>query len=131
MFDRGFIDEAKFTVQAGDGGDGCTSFESQAYEPKGGPDGGSGGNGGDVILKADEGLSTLSELTYLDLIEAEDGRHGGSNQQRGADGDDEVVKVPPGTVVYHRETDEKIGELNDHGDVLTVAQGGDGGRGNS
>lgn len=131
MFDRGFIDEAKFTVRAGDGGDGCTSFESEAYRPKGGPDGGNGGNGGNVILEATEGLSTLSELTYHDLIEAEDGRHGGSNRQRGSDGEDEIVYVPPGTVAYHRETDEKLGELNDDGEQLIVARGGEGGRGNS
>lgn len=130
MFDRGFVDEAKFTVRAGDGGDGCTSFESQAYKPRGGPDGGNGGDGGDVVLRANEGLSTLSELTYHDLIEAEDGSHGGSKGQRGSDGEDEIIEVPPGTAVYHRETDEKIGELNDDGDTLLVAHGGEGGRGN-
>lgn len=131
MNSQPFIDQAQFTVRAGSGGDGCTSFRSESHQPRGGPDGGKGGNGGNVILEADEGLSTLSELTYNDMIEAEDGDDGGPKSQRGKKGEDQIIKVPPGTVVYHRRTDEKIGELNEHEETLTVAEGGKGGRGNA
>jgi GTP-binding protein len=128
---RNFIDQARFTVRAGHGGDGCTSFRAESHQPRGGPDGGNGGNGGDVILLADEGLSTLAELTYDDIIEAENGEDGGPKKQRGRDGDDKVVRVPPGTVVYQEESNEKLGQLREDGDELVVAEGGDGGRGNS
>jgi len=128
--DQPFIDQARFTVRAGNGGDGCTSFSSEAHQPRGGPDGGPGGDGGDVILEADEGLATLNELSYSDLIEAENGDNGGPKDQRGATGEDRIIRVPQGTVIYNRNRDVKIGELNDHEEQRVVAQGGQGGRGN-
>ncbi len=126
-----FIDRTSFTVRAGRGGDGCTSFQQESHKPRGGPDGGNGGAGGDVVLKADEGLTTLAELTYSDVIEAGDGGSGGPKKQRGQDGDDRVVRVPLGTVVYRRDTGEKLGELREEDDELIVAEGGGGGRGNN
>lgn len=125
-----FIDQAQFTVRAGRGGNGCTSFKSQAHRPRGGPDGGQGGEGGDVILRADRRLSTLTELSYSDMIEAEDGEDGGPKNQRGGSGSDEVIRVPEGTIVYRERSGEKMGELNEDGEELVVAEGGEGGRGN-
>ncbi len=130
MNNQPFIDQAHFTVRAGRGGDGCTSFSREAHQPRGGPDGGPGGEGGNVIVEADEGLATLKELSYSDLIEAEDGENGGPKDQRGASGSDRIVRVPQGTVIHDRERDVKIGELNEHGEQMIVAEGGQGGRGN-
>lgn len=127
---RPFVDLVEIMAKAGDGGDGCTSFQSQPYHPRGGPDGGDGGPGGDVILRADPNVSTLMDLNYQKVVEAGDGQDGGPNSRRGAEGEDRVVRVPPGTLVYHAETDEKLGELLEEGETLTVAQGGKGGRGN-
>ncbi len=126
-----FIDEVKFTARGGDGGDGCSSFESQPYQPHGGPDGGNGGPGGDVVLEASDSLSTLAEFNHLDRIKAEDGSAGGPDHRRGASGSDKVVKVPVGTAVYHRKTNEKIADLTKPEDRVVVARGGEGGRGNS
>lgn len=127
---RPFIDELKFTACAGDGGDGCTSFESQPYQPHGGPDGGSGGPGGDVILKAYDSFNSLAEYGNLDKVKASDGKAGRPNNQRGANGEDKIIKTPPGTVVYNRETGEQIADLTEAGDKVVVAEGGEGGRGN-
>ncbi len=127
---RPFVDLVEVTVRAGRGGDGCTSFRRQAHEPRGGPDGGDGGQGGDVLLRADANVGTLVELNYASEIEAGDGDNGGPNRRRGADGEDRVVRVPPGTIIYRSDTGVKLGELLEDGDQQVVARGGDGGRGN-
>ncbi|MGM0380371.1 MAG: GTPase ObgE [bacterium] len=128
---RPFIDEVQLTACGGDGGDGCTSFESQPYQPHGGPDGGNGGPGGDVIIKASNSLTTLAEFNHQENLQAENGKPGGPGNKKGAAGDDKVIEVPVGTVIYNNNTGEKIADLTEANDTKIVAQGGDGGRGNS
>ncbi len=129
-----FIDEATILVRSGDGGHGCISFRREKYIPKGGPDGGNGGRGGHVILRASRGLSTLLDLSRRRHYRAECGRPGGGNQRTGRRGGDLVVDVPLGTVVKERdaETGESVafGDLLREGETLRVARGGKGGLGN-
>lgn len=125
-----FIDEAKIEVIGGKGGKGCVSFRREKYVPKGGPNGGDGGKGGDVVFLADEGLHTLMDVTYRRRFCAKNGAHGGGSQKTGAGGDDIVVKVPVGTVVKDAATDEVICDIDHHGQREIVAAGGKGGRGN-
>ncbi|MDP3013016.1 MAG: GTPase ObgE, partial [Candidatus Subteraquimicrobiales bacterium] len=94
-----FIDEAKIFVKGGKGGNGCVSFCREKYRPKGGPDGGDGGKGGNVVLQADSGLHTLLDFHFQRHFKAEDGQHGKGNNKHGKNGKDLVLKVPPGTVV--------------------------------
>ena len=125
-----FIDEAKIEVIGGKGGKGCVSFRREKYVPLGGPNGGDGGKGGDVIFVADEGLHTLMDVSYRRRFRAKNGTHGGGSQKTGAGGDDIVVKVPVGTVVKDADTDELICDLDHQGQREVVAAGGKGGSGN-
>lgn len=124
-----FIDQARITVQAGAGGDGMVSFYHARGLPKGGPDGGDGGRGGDVILVADTGLNTLIDFRTHRVWKATPGIAGQASSKFGARGDDLVVKVPPGTLVYDAKTNELLGDIGP-GDRLVVAKGGKGGFGN-
>jgi len=125
-----FIDHVIVEVEAGDGGDGCVSFRREKYVPRGGPDGGDGGRGGDVVLQADEGLGTLVDLHYRRTYRASSGRHGQGKSKTGRNGEDVVVKVPPGTVVKDLDKGLVLCELLKHGDSFVVAKGGTGGLGN-
>lgn len=127
---RPFIDLVEIQAEAGRGGDGCTSFQRGPNDPRGGPDGGNGGKGGDVILEAQSRISTLMDLNYTDHIRAESGADGGPNNRKGARGTNKIIPVPEGTIVYDSQSDEPIGELLEDGDQLVVCRGGDGGRGN-
>ncbi|PMQ02370.1 MAG: GTPase ObgE [Dictyoglomus sp. NZ13-RE01] len=126
-----FVDKAKIYVKGGDGGNGCVSFRREKYVPKGGPDGGDGGKGGDVILEADENLDNLLDFIYKKHFIAEKGAHGKGKKQHGKNGEDLIIKVPVGTLVFDAETQELIGDLTYPGQRLLVARGGKGGRGNS
>jgi GTP-binding protein len=125
------IDQAVILVKSGDGGSGCVSFRREKYVPRGGPDGGDGGRGGDVVLVADPHLTTLLDYHYKQQYRAERGRHGQGKKRTGASGEDQVLRVPPGTNVKDADTGEFLGELVKHGDQCVVARGGRGGRGNA
>ena len=125
-----FVDYVTISVRSGNGGPGSANFRREKYEPHGGPDGGDGGSGGSVILEADESLYTLLDLRYNRHHRAEHGGPGGGSRSSGKSGDDIVLRVPLGTVARDTETDERLGELIEHGDTLVLAQGGLGGRGN-
>lgn len=124
-----FVDTAKVLVQAGKGGDGVVSFRHEIYVDKGGPDGGDGGRGGDVVFEATENLNTLLDFRYQPELKARNGTNGAKRKMRGKSGDDLIVKVPVGTVV--KRDDEVIADLTEHGQQLVVAEGGDGGFGNA
>jgi GTPase len=126
-----FVDEAFIRVEAGDGGSGCVSFRREKYIPKGGPNGGDGGNGGSVFLVADSNLNTLVDLRYQRVHRAERGRNGMGRDMTGRAGADLIIRVPVGTRVFERETGEPIGELLETGQRLLVAQGGFHGIGNA
>ena len=126
-----FFDEAKIYVKAGDGGDGCVSFRREKYVPLGGPSGGDGGKGGDVYLVANPHLNTLIGFKRRVHFKAQRGAHGRGKGQKGRQGDDVYVEVPPGTVVRDAETGEFIADLMEEGQKVLVAQGGQGGRGNA
>jgi len=125
-----FIDEVKINVKAGDGGAGCMSFRREAHVPKGGPDGGDGGRGGDVLLEADGALSSLIDYRYKRHFKAKKGVHGKGAIRHGARGEDLVLKVPLGTMVRDADTGELLGDLTRQGQRVIVASGGHGGRGN-
>ena len=126
-----FIDRARIRVKAGDGGSGISSFRREKFVPMGGPDGGDGGRGGDVIVRADANLNTLLDYTYRDSWKAESGRHGSGANKSGASGADIILPVPPGTVVRDADSNELIGEVLADGEQLVVAHGGRGGKGNA
>src|SRR6476661_4477599 len=126
-----FIDRVIVRVSAGDGGSGISSFRREKFAPLGGPDGGDGGKGGDVIVRADSNLSTLLDFTYRDSWSAASGDHGSGSNKTGASGDDIILPVPPGTVIRDKATGEIIGEVLESGDEFVVARGGRGGKGNS
>jgi GTP-binding protein len=126
-----FFDEAKIYVKAGDGGDGCVSFRREKYVPLGGPSGGDGGKGGDVYLVANPHLNTLIGFKRRVHFKAQRGAHGRGKGQKGRQGDDVYVEVPPGTVVRDAETGEFIADLMEEGQRALVARGGQGGRGNA
>ena len=126
-----FVDEALIMVEAGKGGAGCLSFRREKYIPKGGPDGGDGGRGGSIILLADENLNTLIDYRFQPRYRADNGRPGAGRNKTGAGGSDLILKVPVGTTVYNDETNTLMGEVVDDGDVITVAEGGRGGLGNT
>ncbi len=125
-----FVDEAKITVSAGGGGNGCLSFRREKYIPFGGPDGGDGGDGGDLYLVADKQVNTLIDFRYKRGYKAERGEHGKGKLCSGARGEDLTIKVPIGTEAWDDDTDELIGDLTKHGDKLLVAKGGWHGLGN-
>ncbi|MFN3928915.1 MAG: GTPase ObgE [Thermoflexus sp.] len=126
-----FCDEVIIEVKAGDGGDGCVSFRREKYVPMGGPDGGDGGKGGDVILRVNPHLNTLAYYYRHRHFRAENGRHGRGGRKTGASGEDLILDVPPGTVVRDAETGELLADLTEPGQMVVVARGGRGGRGNA
>ena len=125
-----FIDQAEIEVEAGKGGDGIVAFRREKYVPAGGPAGGNGGRGGDVILVAAEHLQTLLDFKYAHRFQAENGGRGGPNNRTGANGRDRTIQVPCGTVVYDADTQEIIGDLVQPGQTFCAAKGGKGGLGN-
>jgi GTP-binding protein len=126
-----FIDEAKILVKAGDGGNGCISFRREKFVPKGGPNGGDGGKGGDVILQADAQLSTLLDFTYPQTFRAQKGVHGKGKDQTGKNGEDLIIRIPVGTIVRDDQTDEILQDTLFDGQQFVVAKGGRGGKGNA
>jgi GTP-binding protein len=126
-----FVDRVMVKVEAGTGGSGQVSFRREKYVPMGGPDGGDGGRGGDVIVRADRNLTTLLDYTYRDAWKAERGQHGEGSNRTGRSGADVVLPVPRGTVVRDADSRELLGEVLEDGDTVVVAQGGRGGKGNS
>ncbi|WP_028845753.1 GTPase ObgE [Thermodesulfatator atlanticus] len=126
-----FVDQAKIYVKAGDGGHGCVSFRREKYVPRGGPDGGDGGKGGDVILEATSQLHTLYDFYHQTHFRAENGRPGMGKKMTGRAGRDLILRVPVGTVVRDAETGEILYDFTKDGERFVVARGGKGGRGNA
>ncbi len=126
-----FVDKAKIHVKAGSGGNGCVAWRREKFVPLGGPAGGNGGKGGDVILKADSRLQTLMDFKYKIHFKAERGQHGSGSNKHGKAGEDLVIKVPVGTVVKDAETGKVIADLTKEGQEVVVAKGGKGGKGNA
>ncbi len=126
-----FIDRAKIHVKAGDGGDGMSSFRREKFVPKGGPSGGDGGRGGDVVLVVDSSLNTLIDFRYKRKFKAESGDKGQTSNMFGRQADNLYIKVPPGTVVRDEASGEVLGDLTAEGQELVAAKGGRGGRGNA
>ncbi|MEA3337717.1 MAG: GTPase ObgE [Chloroflexota bacterium] len=126
-----FFDQTTINVKAGDGGNGIVAFRREKFVPRGGPAGGNGGKGGDVILHADSSLNTLLPFKYKVHFRAERGGHGGGSNKQGKRGKNEVVRVPAGTAVFLRDSDDQIADLVQDGQEVIVARGGRGGRGNT
>jgi GTP-binding protein len=126
-----FIDTAKITVLAGDGGNGCLAFRREKYVPRGGPSGGDGGRGGDVYLECSDRVNTLLHFQYKRIFKAERGRHGEGSLRHGRNGQDMGIAVPPGTQVYREPDHVLIKDFSTPGERLKVAAGGIGGRGNA
>ena len=125
------MDTAKIQVKAGDGGNGCISFRREKFVPRGGPDGGDGGHGGNIVLVATLGMSTLIDLRHNPRQVAENGGHGTGKQRDGADGADRIIKVPTGTIVRDQATVEMLSDLTEPDQAVVVARGGIGGKGNA
>lgn len=125
-----FVDRAKITIKSGKGGNGCVSFRREPFVPEGGPDGGDGGKGGDVIFIADEGMRTLMDFRYKRKYEAENGQDGMKKKRFGKNGQDLIIKVPAGTLIIDEETGHLMKDLVKHGDSFVAAKGGRGGKGN-
>jgi GTP-binding protein len=125
------VDQVRLTVHAGDGGKGCVSFRREKFVPKGGPNGGDGGRGGDVVLRVQRNLNTLLHVHNRRIVRAGRGTHGMGSNKTGAGGDDAVIMVPPGTIVRDLDSGEILGDLVEDGEELVVAKGGAGGRGNA
>jgi GTPase len=128
---RMFIDEITVTVKAGDGGAGCVSFRREKYEPWGGPNGGDGGRGGDVVLVGDHDVNNLNDYRFRPNWRAGNGEHGRGADQHGADGKVCLLKVPPGTVAYDPETGRMVAEVLQHEERIVLVPGGNGGWGNT
>ena len=131
-----FVDTAKVSLKAGKGGDGAVSFRREIYIPKGGPDGGDGGKGGDIIFRADKDTNTLIDFRFTPILEAENGKNGSGSRSAGRSGKDLIVEVPIGTVIYRLERDSglsriMIADLTEDGQEAIIAKGGDGGFGNA
>jgi len=126
-----FIDEARITVKAGDGGNGVVSFRREKFIPKGGPDGGNGGNGGSVFVRADRQLNTLLDYRYRRNYKAQRGENGRGKNQFGKFGEDVVLDVPCGTIVRNAALNEILADLTKHGERVLIARGGKGGKGNA
>ncbi len=126
-----FVDHAKISVQAGHGGDGTVSFRREKFIPKGGPDGGDGGDGGSVVLRTTTALNTLVDFRVNNQFRATHGGAGKSSNRTGSSGNDLEIRVPCGTKIYNKETNELIGDLVAEGDCCLVAMGGSGGKGNT
>ena len=125
-----FADRAKVYVRSGKGGDGHVSFRREKYVPNGGPDGGDGGHGGDVIFEVDEGLNTLIDFRHIRKYKAEDGQEGGKKNCRGKDGNDIIIKVPEGTVIKEAESGQVITDMSGENKRVILLKGGKGGNGN-
>ncbi|HRY83931.1 MAG TPA: GTPase ObgE [Candidatus Cloacimonadota bacterium] len=129
-----FIDHAKIRIKAGNGGDGCVSFRREKYIPKGGPDGGDGGRGGNVIALGDNQINTLLDYRYKRLIKAENGKGGGGANKTGASGAPAILRLPLGTEIFAVHEDGKkvkLADVTTHGEEIVLAKGGHGGRGNT
>ncbi len=126
-----FFDEASIAVQSGNGGRGCVSFRRERFVPRGGPDGGDGGKGGDVILKSTSQRRTLYQFRFKREFKAKNGGHGQGKQKTGKDANDLIIEIPPGTLIKDAETDEILKDFSQPGEVFIIAKGGRGGRGNS
>ncbi|MGB2863662.1 MAG: GTPase ObgE [Sedimentisphaerales bacterium] len=125
-----FIDRAQIWIKAGDGGHGCVSFRRERFIPKGGPDGGDGGRGGNVYFEAVENLDTLLDFAGKHHWQARNGQPGSGNNKFGANGDDLIIKVPPGTLIYDTDLDLMLKDMNEIGLKVCVCRGGRGGKGN-
>jgi GTPase len=126
-----FIDEATIRVKAGDGGNGCLAFRREKFVPRGGPSGGDGGKGGDVIMESSERHNTLVHFRFNPEYKAERGRHGEGSNKTGRDGGSIMLKVPVGTIVYDEETGDKVWDFSKPDERIVIAHGGRGGRGNA
>ena len=126
-----FIDEAMITVQSGDGGKGCVSFRREKFIPRGGPDGGDGGKGGDIILSTTSRKRTLYQFRYQRHFKAKNGAHGQGNQKTGKNGPNLTIELPPGTLVIDGDTGHLIKDLVDTGETFVILKGGRGGQGNT
>lgn len=126
-----FLDQVDIDVRSGSGGAGAVAFRREKYVPRGGPAGGDGGDGGSVLLQADDNLYTLLDLRHSQQYVAEDGEPGGGSNKKGKSGDDIVLRVPCGTVVREKTTGRILGDLTEDGEQLVVAEGGRGGKGNA
>ncbi|MGG7176766.1 GTPase ObgE [Clostridium paraputrificum] len=126
-----FIDKARIFVRSGKGGDGSVSFRREKYVPLGGPDGGDGGKGGNIVFKVDTGMTTLLDFKYRKKFIAEDGINGGTSKCYGRDGEDLYITVPMGTIIRDAETNKVIADLSHKDDVFTFLRGGKGGKGNA
>lgn len=126
-----FIDEATIRVKAGDGGNGCLAFRREKFVPRGGPSGGDGGKGGDVIMESSERHNTLVHFRFNPEYKAQRGRHGEGSNKTGREGVDITLKVPVGTIVYDQETGEKVWDFSHPDERIIIAHGGRGGRGNA
>ena len=125
-----FADRAKIYVRSGKGGDGHVSFRREKYVPSGGPDGGDGGHGGDVIFVVDEGLNTLIDFRHIRKYKAGDGEEGGKKNCRGKDGEDIIIKVPAGTVIKEAQSGQVITDMSGDNKRVVLLKGGKGGNGN-
>ena len=126
-----FIDEAKIYVKSGAGGRGCVSFRREKYVPRGGPNGGDGGNGGDVVIITNENMSSLLDHRYKQHYKAKRGEHGRGKDQHGKNAETLYIPVPLGTIIRDFDKGEVLGDLTDAGETLLVAKGGRGGKGNA
>jgi GTP-binding protein len=126
-----FIDRVKIHIKAGRGGNGCVSFRREKYVPKGGPNGGDGGRGGNVIAQVDDHLNTLLRQYYTQHYRAENGEHGKGGNRHGRQGNDMIVRVPPGTIIRDVDTRELLADLIAPGQTAVLAEGGLGGKGNA
>jgi len=126
-----FIDEVVMEVEAGRGGDGCMAFRREKFVPMGGPNGGNGGRGANIVFKADEGLKTLLDLRYLKSVKGDAGKNGEGKNKAGSYADDKIIKVPVGTTIKDYDTNVIIADLTKHNEEVIVAYGGKGGRGNT
>lgn len=126
-----FYDEVNVTLKAGKGGDGCFSFRRAKYEPKGGPDGGDGGRGGNVYIVGDSNVADLTDFHFKPGWSAKNGEPGRGSDQHGAKGSHLTLKLPIGTIVVDRETGEPVAEVTEHGEEVRLLEGGDGGKGNA
>lgn len=126
-----FVDEVQVYLKAGDGGRGCVSFRRAKFEPFGGPNGGNGGRGGDIILLGDENVSDLTEYKFVPHAKAGNGEHGRGSDQHGASGKNKILHVPLGTIVYGAESGDPVAEILYHGHKVVLLKGGEGGLGNT
>ena len=126
-----FIDEVEIEVASGKGGSGCVGFRREKHVPFGGPDGGNGGSGGNVFVEGDENINTLVNFRGRKFYKAEDGQNGAGSQMDGATGEDIILKVPVGTLIYDKDSKLLIEDITEHGQKKLIAQGGRGGLGNT